>query len=149
MTNCNETNIASPEKLEQYNEFCKKTLIGNIGITYTYASDLRIEAEMPVDERTIQPHGYLHGGATIALGETLAGLGSQRLCAEDEMAVGQQVNAMHIRPVRMGEKVKAIATLFHQGKKTHIWNIEVINKDEKSVSSIRVVNFIVKKNGGQ
>ena len=147
--NCNETNIASLEKLESYNQFCENTLIGNLGIRYTYASDQRIEAEMPVDDRTIQPHGYLHGGASIALGETLAGLGSQRLCAEGEMAVGQQVTSLHVRPVKKGNRVKATATLFHKGRKTHIWNVEIMNMEGKSVSSIRVVNFIVKKNGDQ
>ena len=143
----NETNIAGPEELLKDNKICQNTLIGNLGIRYTYESDQRIEAEMPVDERTIQPHGYLHGGATIALAETLAGLGSQRLCDEGEMAVGQQINACHVRPVKMPSKVKAVAKIYHKGKKTHVWDVEVFNVDGKPISTIRVVNFIVKKNG--
>ncbi len=70
--------------------------MGNLGIQYTYASEDRVEATMPVDERTRQPFGILHGGATLALAETVAGLGSMILCQPDEIVVGMQVSGNHM-----------------------------------------------------
>ena len=71
--------------LDQLNQRARHALMGNLGIQYTYASEDRVEATMPVDERTRQPFGILHGGATLALAETVAGLGSMILCKPDEI----------------------------------------------------------------
>lgn len=78
------------------------TLMGNLGIQYTYASQERIEATMPVDHRNRQPFGILHGGATLALAETVAGLGSMVLCNPDEFVVGMQVSGNHISSAHEG-----------------------------------------------
>ena len=82
--------------LDQLNARAKHALMGNLGIQYTYASEDRVEATMPVDERTRQPFGILHGGATLALAETVAGLGSMILAKPDEMVVGMQVSGSHM-----------------------------------------------------
>ena len=131
--------------LDQLNEQAKHALMGHLGIQYTYASEDRIEATMPVDERTRQPFGILHGGATLALGETVAGLGSMIICAPDEIVVGMQVSGNHISSAHEGDTVRAVATLVHKGRSSHIWNVDVFTSTNKLVSSIRVVNSVLKK----
>ncbi|MEG2127414.1 MAG: Cof-type HAD-IIB family hydrolase [Bacteroides sp.] len=131
--------------LDQLNLRGRHALMGNLGIQYTYASEDRVEATMPVDERTRQPFGILHGGATLALAETVAGLGSMILCQPDEMVVGMQVSGNHISSAHEGDTVRAIGTIVHKGRSSHVWNVDVLTSTAKLVSSIRVVNSILKK----
>ena len=107
--------------------------------------DGTVHAEMPVDHRTCQPYGTLHGGASLALAESLAGYGSWGHCKPNEIAMGMQVNGNHIRPVRVGNKVHASGKLVHKGSNTHIWDITITTLEDKLVASIRVVNYIVRK----
>lgn len=131
--------------LEELNALANHALMGNLGIQYTYASEDRIEATMPVDERTRQPFGILHGGATLALAETVAGLGSMILCQPDEIVVGMQVSGNHISSAHEGDTVRAIGTIVHKGRSSHVWNVDVVTSTDKLVSSVRVVNSILKK----
>lgn len=131
--------------LDKLNESAKHALMGNLGIQYTYASEDRVEATMPVDERTRQPFGILHGGATLALAETVAGLGSLALCKPDEMMVGMQVSGNHLSSAHEGDTVRAVGTIIHRGRSSHVWNVDVFTSTDKLVSSIRVVNSILKK----
>ncbi|MBP6064427.1 Cof-type HAD-IIB family hydrolase [Bacteroides sp.] len=131
--------------LDLLNEQARHALMGNLGIQYTYTSEDRIEATMPVDERTRQPFGILHGGATLALAETVAGLGSMILCQPDEFVVGMQVSGNHISSAHEGDTVRAVATIVHKGRSSHVWNVDVFTSTAKLVSSIRVVNSILKR----
>lgn len=131
--------------LDQLNAQAAHALMGNLGIQYTYASEDRVEATMPVDERTRQPFGILHGGATLALAETVAGLGSMILCQPDEIVVGMQVSGNHISSAHEGDTVRAVGTMVHKGRSSHIWNIDVFTSTNKLVSSVRVVNSVMKK----
>ncbi len=131
--------------LEQLNAMAKHALMGNLGIQYTYASEDRVEATMPVDVRTRQPFGILHGGATLALAETVAGLGSMVLCQPDEIIVGMQVSGNHVSSAHEGDTVRAVATAIHKGRSSHVWNVDVFTSTNKLVSSIRVVNSVLKK----
>jgi Cof subfamily protein (haloacid dehalogenase superfamily) len=131
--------------LEQMNMRAKHALMGNLGIQYTYASEDRVEATMPVDERTRQPFGILHGGATLALAETVAGFGSMILCRPDEIIVGMQVSGNHLSSAREGDTVRAVGTIIHKGRSSHVWNVDVFTSTDKLVSSIRVVNSVLKK----
>ena len=131
--------------LEQLNQRARHALMGNLGIQYTYASEDRVEATMPVDERTRQPFGILHGGASLALAETVAGLGSMILCKPDEIVVGMQVSGNHISSAHEGDTVRAVATIVHKGRSSHVWNVDVFTSTAKLVSSVRVVNSILKK----
>lgn len=131
--------------LDLLNQQARHALMGNLGIQYTYASENRIEATMPVDERTRQPFGILHGGATLALAETVAGMGSMILCQPDEFAVGMQVSGNHISSAHEGDTVRAVATIVHKGRSSHVWNVDVLTSTAKLVSSVRVVNSIFKK----
>ena len=123
------------------------TLMGNLGIQYTFASAERVEATMPVDHRTRQPFGILHGGATLALAETVAGLGSMIACQPDEFVVGMQVSGNHISSAHEGDTVRAVCTPVHIGRSSHVWNVDVFTSTDKLVSSIRVVNSVMKKRG--
>ena len=136
---------ASDINLELLNERGKHALMGNLGIQYTFADAGRIEATMPVDERTRQPFGILHGGATLALAETIAGLGSMVIAEPDELVVGMQVSGNHISSAHEGDTVRAVATIIHQGRSSHVWNIDVYTSTDKLVSSIRVMNSILKR----
>lgn len=131
--------------LDLLNERSKHALMGNLGIQYTYAAEGRIEATMPVDERTRQPFGILHGGATLALAETIAGLGSMVIVEPDEFVVGMQVNGNHISSAHEGDTVRAVATIIHKGRSSHIWNVDVFTSTDKLVSSIRVMNSVLKR----
>ena len=136
---------AAEVPLDLLNERARHALMGNLGIQYTYASDERVEATMPVDYRTRQPFGILHGGATLALAETVAGLGSMIICESDEIVVGMQVSGNHISSAHEGDTVRAVATIVHKGRSSHVWNVDVFTSTNKLVSSIRVVNSVVKK----
>lgn len=131
-----------PDKLNAGN---RNTLMGNLGIQYTYASSGRIEAVMPVDERTRQPFGVLHGGATLALAETVAGMGSMLICEPDEIIAGMQVSGNHISSAHEGDTVRAVGTIIHKGRSSHVWNVDVFTSTDKLISSIRVVNSVLKK----
>ena len=131
--------------LDLLNARAHHALMGNLGIQYTYASEDRIEATMPVDHRTRQPFGILHGGATLALAETVAGLGSMITCQPDEIVVGMQVSGNHISSAHEGDTVRAVATIVHKGRSSHVWNVDVFTSTNKLVSSIRVVNSVLKK----
>ena len=135
---------AAEVPLDLLNERARHALMGNLGIQYTYASDERVEATMPVDYRTRQPFGILHGGATLALAETVAGLGSMIICEPDEIVVGMQVSGNHISSAHEGDTVRAVATIVHKGRSSHVWNVDVFTSTNKLVSSIRVVNSVIK-----
>lgn len=131
--------------LDAINAQAKSTLMGNLGIQYTYASRDRIEATMPVDHRNRQPFGILHGGATLALAETVAGFGSMVICNPDEFVVGMQVSGNHISSAHEGDTVRAVGTIVHKGRSSHVWNVDVFTSTGKLVSSIRVVNSVMKR----
>ncbi len=131
--------------LDDLNAQARSTLMGNLGIQYTYADKERVEATMPVDHRTRQPFGILHGGASLALAETVAGLGSMIACQPDEVMVGMQVSGNHISSAHEGDTVRAVATVVHQGRSSHVWNVDIFTSTNKLVSSVRVVNSIMKK----
>ncbi len=130
---------------EEVNAGNRHTLMETLGINFTHLSPGRIEAEMPVEKRTCQPFGILHGGATLALAETVAGQGSLMLCADDEVAAGIQVSGNHISSVKEGDTVHAVGTIIHKGRSTHVWNVDIFSPAGKLVSSVRVVNSILKK----
>lgn len=133
--------------IDALNAQSRDTMMGNLGIQYTFASPERVEATMPVDHRTRQPFGILSGGATLALAETLAGLGSMVACQADEFVVGMQVSGNHVSSAHDGDTVRGVATPVHLGRSSHVWNVDVFTSTGKLVSSVRVVNSVMKKRG--
>ena len=100
-------------------------------------------AEMPVDDRTAQCYGYLSGSALLAVDEALAGFGSTRLVPDGYKPVGTSVTANHVHAVPYGESVTAEAHCLHLGRTTHLWNVEVRDRQGRLVSTARVLNMIV------
>ena len=133
--------------IDALNQQSKDTLMGNLGIQYTFASPDRVEATMPVDHRNRQPFGILHGGATLALAETVAGMGSLVACKPDETVVGMQVSGNHVSSAHEGDTVRAVCTPVHLGRSSHVWNVDVFTSTGKLVSSVRVINAVMKKRG--
>lgn len=115
-----------------------------LGIEFTSFKTDEIQATMPVDENTIQPFGLLHGGASVALAETLASVGAW-LNVEDEQktAVGLEINANHIRGVKKEGMVKGIVKPIRRGQKIHVWETKIFNEDEKLVCVSRCTLAIV------
>jgi len=125
----------------------KNTLIENLGIHFTAYGEGWVEATMPVDRRTFRPGGFLHGGANLALAETVAGFGSMLTVDIQEYDVrGIQVSANHTGKAD-GGLVFARAEVLHFGKRTHVWNVDIRSESGKLVSTSRVTNMIVKRNG--
>ncbi len=133
--------------LEFINQYTRNTLVENLGITFTAIGEGTVEATMPVDVRTFRPGGFLHGGANLALAETVAGLGSMLMVDVLEFDIlGIQVSANHTGSTAEGN-VHAKAEIVHAGTQTHVWNIEIKTTSGKLISSARVTNMIVKRNG--
>ncbi len=115
-----------------------------LGIEYTMLTKDRVVGRMKVCQRTCQPFGILHGGASFALAETLAGIGSVLNLPEDKLPVGQSGSVNHLSYALDGETVEATATPIHIGQHTHVWNIDV-RSGERLISSVRFTNQIVKQ----
>lgn len=121
----------------------KNTMAEALGMELIEFEKGRVVIEMPVDHRTHQPMGLLHGGASVALAETAASMGGWYLVAEEGKAVvGQEINANHIRPVKSG-KVKAIGECIHQGKSSQVWEIKIYNEEKKLVCISRCTLAVI------
>jgi 1,4-dihydroxy-2-naphthoyl-CoA hydrolase len=120
-----------------------KSLPGHLGIIITEVGEDFLRATMPVNARTHQPFGLLHGGASVALAETLGSIGSI-MCIDTEkfMAVGQEINANHIRGMATGV-VTATARPWHLGRTSHVWHIELREESGKLVCVSRLTIAVV------
>jgi len=131
--------------LAHLKEIGKGTLLEALGIEITELGEGRVVATMPVDYRTHQPFGLLHGGASVALAETVASLGAYALVdQETESVVGLEINANHIRAVRSGT-VTATGTILHRGKRTMVWDIKIVDEQQRLVSVSRCTIAVIKK----
>ena len=130
--------------LEQLNSH-QGTLNSNLGMTFIEIGEDFVRATMPVDERTMQPLGLLHGGASVALAETLGSTGAA-MCvdANEHQVVGQEINANHVRAARRG-LVTGTARPVHLGGRTHVWSIEIVNSDQKLVCISRLTMAVIKR----
>jgi 1,4-dihydroxy-2-naphthoyl-CoA hydrolase len=130
--------------IEQLNHLCKGTFISFLGIEFLNYGDHFIEASMPLDNK-LQPMGLLHGGASLALAETIASGGSYLLVDPEKYNVfGLQVSGNHISSISQG-MVYARADIIHKGKSTHVWDVKIRSESGKLISVIRVTIMIVKK----
>lgn len=119
------------------------TLISTLGIEMIEMSEGRVVATMPVDERTKQPFGLLHGGASVALAESVASLGGFMLVdSEKQAVVGLEINANHIRSVRDG-KVTAEGLILHKGKTTMIWEVKIRDEQQRLVCVSRCTLAVI------
>lgn len=131
--------------IEQINIFGKNTMMDSLGIKITDFGDDYICGKMPVDERTIQPFGLLHGGASAALAETLGSIaGGMKVDHEGKTVVGIEINCNHLRSVRSGW-VNGIAKPIKLGKKIQVWNIEIKNDSDDLVAVSRLTLAVIDK----
>lgn len=132
----------SPEML---NSFAKDTLNDLIGIKCIEVGENYLKATMPVDHRTKQVYGLLHGGASATLAETIGSIGSAMVIDPDQyICVGVEINANHLKSVREGF-VTATAIPLHLGSASHVWEIKIIDQQENLICASRLTVFIIKK----
>jgi 1,4-dihydroxy-2-naphthoyl-CoA hydrolase len=130
--------------INKLNEICRGTFISFLGIEFLDYGEDYIEAKMPVDNK-LQPMGLLHGGASLALAETIASGGSYLLVDPEKYdVVGLQVSGNHLSSVSEG-LLFARAEIIHRGKKTHVWDVRIKSDSGKLISVTRVTMMIIKK----
>jgi uncharacterized protein (TIGR00369 family) len=129
--------------LADLNQSSHGTMVENLGIEYTEVGDGYVCGRMPVDERTWRPGQILHGGANIAFAETIGGLGSLVLIDSAHYDVrGSSITANHVGSATAGW-VYGRAEIIHHGKRTHLWNINITDQNQRLLSTVRLTNFIV------
>ena len=123
----------------------RTTLVTTLGIRFTEIGPDFVRGTMPVDERTIQPYGLLHGGASVALAETLGSTGAaMSVDVAEYQVVGQEINANHVRAAS-GGLVTGTAKPVHIGGRTHVWSIEIVNEAAKLVCISRITMAVIKR----
>ena len=132
-----------PPDLEQLNRLHEATAVSVLGIRITAVGEDSLSGTMPVDQRTKQPWGLLHGGASVLLAETLGSAAS--MCCVDQtkwLCVGLEVNANHLRGVRDG-MVTGVARPIHLGRTSHVWGIEIRTEDDRLVCIARLTATVI------
>jgi uncharacterized protein (TIGR00369 family) len=131
--------------LEQVNERGRDSMVEHLSIVFTSFDDESITAMMPVDQTTKQPFGRLHGGASAALAETI-GSTAANLCVDLDrfVAVGMEINANHIRPVREGN-VTGTARPVHIGRSSQVWDIRIVDDDQRLVCVSRLTMAVIER----
>jgi len=135
----------SPPSLEGINAIHRGSMGEHLDIAFTEISDSYLRATMPVDARTRQPFGLLHGGASVALAETV-GSTAAGLCIDSAIyhCFGLEINANHVRAARTG-RVTATARPKHIGGSTHVWTIDIVNEADQLICTSRLTMAIVKR----
>lgn len=129
--------------LDQVNAAGNLGLSKHLGITFVDFGDDWLAAEMPVDERTVQPFGRLHGGASVALAETVASVaGTFTVDPERQAVVGQEINANHIRPADIG-RVRAVARPEALQRRTQIWSIRITDEQDRLICISRMTLAVI------
>ena len=116
--------------LENLNQLCSNSAVSHLGIKISAFGEDWIEATMPVDHRTMQPFGLLHGGISVALAETIGSLAGYLAIEENKIAVGLDINAHHLRSVKQGI-VTAKATPISLNRNIHVWQIDIRDEQDK------------------
>lgn len=129
--------------IEQAEAFSKDCIVGYLGIKYLEMGDDYLKASMPVDKRTHQPLGILHGGASVVLAETLGSAASYMSLDSSKNSVGLEINANHIKSVSSGIVI-GIAKPVHLGNSTQVWDITITDEEEKLVCLSRLTMAILK-----
>ena len=131
-----------PTTLEVLTQTSANTAVSHLGIEFVEVGDDFLRARVPVDERTRQPFGLLHGGVSVVLAETLGSLGAFYASPEGHSAVGLDINANHLRAARSGW-VTATARPVHIGRTTHVWQIDMVNDQGQPTCTSRITMAIL------
>jgi len=141
--------ISLQSTLEELNSMSRNSLMEALGIEYLEVKEGYVKAKMPVDHRTKQPFDILHGGASLALAETVASLGSAVLVDLNEYDIrGASVSANHVGAAQQGI-VFGEAKILHQGTMTHVWDVEIKDENGTNISLARVRVIVVKKSNSK
>lgn len=133
--------------VELLNAYSAGTLMETLGIVFTELGDGFLRATMPVDARTHQPYGILHGGASVVLGETLGSSAGGLIAGRDAAVVGLEINANHLRAVRSGT-VTGTTRPIHLGRSTQVWEYRIADADDRSVCIGRITLAVLPKPPG-
>lgn len=134
---------SKPVSVDALNAYQQQTLVSHLGIRYTEVGEDFLCASMPVDARTKQPAGILHGGASVALAETLGSTGANLVVDWDkQLCVGLEINANHIRAMREGE-VRGTARPLHIGGSTQVWEIRITDEKDRLVCVSRITMAVL------
>ena len=128
--------------LEELNSTSQNTLVAHLGIVYTRIGDDTLEAEMPVDARTHQPFGLLHGGASAALAETLGSMAGFLMTRDGQNVVGTELNATHHRAVSHG-RVRGVCQPLHLGRSSQSWEIVVLDEQGRRCCTCRLSTMVL------
>lgn len=134
--------------LAALNQLCQNSAVSHLGIEFTAFGNDYLEAKVPVDSRTTQPFGLLHGGVSALLAETLASAAALLHCADDQLPVGVELNISHLRAVKQGFAV-ARAKPLHLGKNTQVWQVNVCDDEELLCAASRVTLKLINKKDKQ
>ncbi|MDA3791940.1 MAG: hotdog fold thioesterase [Desulfobacula sp.] len=129
--------------IEELNLFTKETIVENVGIKFLEKGEDFISASMPVDKRTKQPLGILHGGASVVLAETLGSTASYLALDDSHYSVGLEIKANHIKSVTKG-LVKGVVKPVHLGKTTQVWDISIENEKNELICVSRLTMLVLK-----
>ncbi len=131
------------EILSQCNEMCRNTLMETLGITFIDFDENSLTARMPVNSKVHQPDGVLHGGASVALAESVGSAGAFIFLNTENLAVrGIEIAANHVKSVKDGY-VDAVATIIHKGKTTQLWQIKILNSQKELVSLVKLTTITI------
>ncbi|MEQ9264657.1 MAG: hotdog fold thioesterase [Balneolaceae bacterium] len=131
------------EKVDWFFEMSEANMGDALGIKFIKISKNEMVAEMPVNENSVQPFRILHGGASVALAETLCSIGAWVNVSENKTAVGVEINANHIRSVKEGGKVIATSTPIQLGRTIHVWETRIVDERDKLVCISRCTLAII------
>jgi uncharacterized protein (TIGR00369 family) len=133
------------EQLEHLNSLSKNNMVEHLGIIFTEIGNDYVCGKMPVDQRTIQPLGYLHGGASTAFAETLASVaGTMQVDIGKQYCMGMEINANHIKKIKTGW-VYGKASSIHVGKRSQVWQIEITDENKDLVCISRMTLAVINR----
>ena len=128
---------------KDFNDFSQNSIVGYLGIVFTEKGSDFLKGTMPVDKKTIQPHGILHGGASVVLAETLGSAASSMAVDNQHFTVGMEVNANHLKSVTKGI-VTGTAKPVHLGNTTQVWDIIIKNEKDQLICISRLTMAVLK-----
>lgn len=128
--------------LEALNAMGANNMVGLLDIQFTRIGEDELEATMPVDSRTHQPFGLLHGGASVVLAETLGSVAGYLCTQGEQKVVGLEINANHLRSVRSG-KVRGVCRALHTGGRHQVWQIDIYDEQQRLCCSSRLTTAVV------
>lgn len=131
-----------PISLEALTAFSQNTAITHLGIEFTEVGEDYLRARVPVDARTVQPYGLLHGGVSVVLAETLGSCGAAFAAPEGHRVVGLDINANHLRSATRGW-VTGTARPVHVGRTTQVWSIEMVNDQDELTCVSRITMAVL------